>query len=96
MNLYLASDHGGFHLKEHLINYLVQKNIAFQNLGVKTEEKSDYPDITKLLVEEVLKDKTNKESEKRLRQQLSGVNCAANSGFLCLFCLLKLLQPAVL
>ena len=51
MNLYLASDHGGFYLKEHLINYLVQKNIAFQNLGVKSEEKSDYPDIAKLLVE---------------------------------------------
>ena len=60
MNLYLASDHGGFYLKEHLINYLVQKNIAFQNLGVKSEEKSDYPDIAKLLVEEVLKDKTNR------------------------------------
>ena len=60
MNLYLASDHGGFYLKEHLINHLVQKNIAFQNLGVKSEEKSDYPDIAKLLVEEVLKDKTNR------------------------------------
>ena len=41
MNLYLASDHGGFYLKEHLINHLVQKNIFSQNLGVKSKQKSD-------------------------------------------------------
>ena len=96
MNLYLASDHGGFHLKEHLINYLVQKNIAFQNLGVKTEEKSDYPDITKLLVEEVLKDKTNRGI--LICGTGLGVTIAANrfSGIRACLCLLKLLQPAVL
>ncbi len=60
MNLYLASDHGGFILKEQLTNYLTQKNIAFQDLGTKSEEKIDYPDITKLLITEVLKDKENK------------------------------------
>ena len=60
MNLYLAGDHGGFFLKEHLTNYLAQKNIAFQDLGTKGNEKVDYPDIAKLLVTEVLKDKTNK------------------------------------
>ena len=60
MNLYLAGDHGGFFLKEHLTNYLAQKNIAFQDLGTKGNEKVDYPDIAKLLVTEVLKNKTNK------------------------------------
>ena len=46
MNLYLAGDHGGFFLKEHLTNYLAQKNIAFQDLGTKGNEKVDYPDIS--------------------------------------------------
>ena len=50
MNLYLAGDHGGFFLKEHLTNYLAQKNIAFQDLGTKGNEKVDYPDIAKLFI----------------------------------------------
>ena len=54
MNLYLAGDHGGFFLKEHLTNYLAQKNIAFQDLGTKGNEKVDYPDIAKLLVTRLL------------------------------------------
>ena len=48
MNLYLASDHGGFYLKEHLINYLVQKNIAFVKFGSKKRIKIRLPKIAKL------------------------------------------------
>ncbi len=60
MNLYLACDHAGFLLKNHLKDYLNQKNIDYQDLGVKTKEKVDYPDIAKLLVTAVLKNKENR------------------------------------
>ncbi|MBQ2896403.1 MAG: ribose 5-phosphate isomerase B [Oscillospiraceae bacterium] len=39
----IASDHGGFALKQELIAHLSQTGIAVEDLGTYTEESCDYP-----------------------------------------------------
>ena len=42
--IFLASDHGGFCLKEYLIFFLNQKKINLEDLGCKSLDPVDYPD----------------------------------------------------
>ncbi|MDR1627741.1 MAG: ribose 5-phosphate isomerase B [Oscillospiraceae bacterium] len=58
--LYIGSDHAGFRLKEYIKKYFAENNILFKDLGVHTQESSDYPVISKKLCCEVLKDQNNK------------------------------------
>ena len=39
----IASDHGGFALKQELIAQLTKDGVAFEDLGTYTEESCDYP-----------------------------------------------------
>lgn len=39
----IASDHGGFTLKQELMAQLTKDGIAFEDLGTYTEESCDYP-----------------------------------------------------
>ena len=41
----LASDHGGYALKESLCEHLLFKNIRYIDLGTNSEEAVDYPDF---------------------------------------------------
>lgn len=41
----LASDHAGFAIKQVIINYLVEKGIAYKDFGCYTDESCDYPDF---------------------------------------------------
>jgi ribose 5-phosphate isomerase B len=41
----IGSDHAGFELKQHIINYLKNKNIVFTDKGCYSEERADYPDF---------------------------------------------------
>ena len=43
MKIVLASDHGGFALKEEVRDYLEQKGLAFDDMGTDNEESVDYP-----------------------------------------------------
>lgn len=43
--LALASDHGGFALKEHLKHWLEQKGIPFTDFGCDSTQSCDYPDF---------------------------------------------------
>ncbi len=43
MKIALASDHGGFALKESLKEYLIGQNIEVLDLGTDSEESVDYP-----------------------------------------------------
>lgn len=43
--LAIGSDHGGFELKEHIINYLKSKGIECKDFGCYDENSVDYPDI---------------------------------------------------
>ncbi len=41
----LASDHGGYDLKRHVIAYLEEKGIAYRDFGCYGKESCDYPDF---------------------------------------------------
>lgn len=45
MKIAIGSDHGGFHLKEHIKQCLQSKGIEVLDFGTFTEESVDYPDI---------------------------------------------------
>jgi ribose 5-phosphate isomerase B len=55
MKIALASDHAGFPLKQHLVNYLSIRGHDVLDLGVDTADvPSDYPDIAELISQAVL------------------------------------------
>ena len=39
----IASDHGGYHLKEHIKAYLAAKGITCEDFGTDSTESCDYP-----------------------------------------------------
>jgi ribose 5-phosphate isomerase B len=59
MHIYLGSDHGGVHLKHDIDEYLKEKykddeNYSVLDLGVFTNDSSDYPDIAREVSEKVV------------------------------------------
>lgn len=55
MKVAVASDHGGFKLKEEVAGLLREAGIEYQDFGAYSEESTDYPDIALLVAETVLK-----------------------------------------
>lgn len=55
----IGSDHGGFELKNHIINYLKEKNIDIKDFGCFDENSVDYPDIAEAVCDSI----NNGESE---------------------------------
>ena len=51
--VFLASDHGGFPLKENVFFFLKEKNIYVEDLGCKSLDSVDYPDYAKLLASKI-------------------------------------------
>ena len=49
----IASDHGGYHLKEHIKAYLTAKGIQCQDFGTNSAESCDYPVFGKAAAEAV-------------------------------------------
>ena len=43
MKIAIASDHGGYQLKEEIKKYLEGRNIEVVDLGTNSEESVDYP-----------------------------------------------------
>jgi len=58
--IYLASDHGGFKLKEKVKKYLERLNKDYIDLGTNSEDSVSYVDFAKLLCENCLKNSENK------------------------------------
>lgn len=56
-NIFIASDHAGYKLKEAIINGLVIKGVKYKDLGPENEQSVDYPDFA----EEVCKMVRNEE-----------------------------------
>lgn len=54
MKIVLASDHGGFSLKQEILRYLLtdKKNVA-EDLGASTPDSVDYPDYAVLVADKV-------------------------------------------
>ncbi|OGE85089.1 MAG: hypothetical protein A3J48_02855 [Candidatus Doudnabacteria bacterium RIFCSPHIGHO2_02_FULL_46_11] len=58
MNIYLAADHGGFKLKEHLENILSSENHEIVDLGPATTDPiDDYPDFAFSVAQAVANEK---------------------------------------
>ncbi len=49
----IASDHGGFILKESIKNFLIRKNISIIDLGPFENKTVDYPDFAKKLAKRI-------------------------------------------
>lgn len=45
MTIAIASDHGGYDLKQEVMKYLDKSKISFKDLGTFSTESVDYPDI---------------------------------------------------
>ena len=45
MRIYLAADHGGFELKEHVKEYLLGKGVQVVDIGnTSLDQEDDYPE----------------------------------------------------
>ena len=47
MNIVIGADHGGFHLKTDLIEFLKELGHTVRDVGAYSEEPSDYPDYAR-------------------------------------------------
>jgi len=56
----IGSDHGGFELKNFLINYFKNHNINFKDFGCHSQDSVDYPDIAIPLCNELRENKIQK------------------------------------
>lgn len=53
MRAAIGSDHGGFRLKNEVINHLKEQGVACQDFGTYSEEGCDYPDVAVVVAEAV-------------------------------------------
>jgi len=54
MKIAIASDHGGFELKEKIKSYLASKAMETEDLGTDSPESVDYPDFAKKIARHIL------------------------------------------
>lgn len=50
----IASDHGGFELKQEIMKFLKSKNMPFKDFGCESEVSVDYPVYAKIACEAIL------------------------------------------
>ena len=55
----IASDHAGFKLKNHIIEFLIKNNISIIDLGPTTDFSVDYPDFAKKVSKRVKSKKSD-------------------------------------
>jgi ribose 5-phosphate isomerase B len=53
MKVAVASDHGGFRLKQEVLTLLEKSGVKYQDFGTFSEEPVDYPDLALLVAEAV-------------------------------------------
>lgn len=56
MKIAIASDHGGFELKEKIYKYLLDKGYEVVNLGTNSNESCDYPIFANKVCDAILTD----------------------------------------
>ena len=59
MKIAIASDHGGFVLKEEMKKYYEKQGIILDDLGTHSEESCDYPIIAKKMTDAILQKKAD-------------------------------------
>lgn len=57
--LIIGNDHAGVKLKQVIVKYCQSHEIPFKDVGVHTNDSVDYPDIAKIVCQEILKDTMN-------------------------------------
>lgn len=60
MIISIASDHGGYLLKEHIKNYLEKKGIELIDKGTDSQKSVDYPVYAKKVVKDILEKKADR------------------------------------
>ena len=60
MKIAIAADHGGFHLKSILTDFLQKLGHAVNDLGTHSEEPADYPDYARAVAHAVLDKKAER------------------------------------
>ncbi|MBQ7450657.1 ribose 5-phosphate isomerase B [bacterium] len=60
LKIAIGCDHGGFDLKQKVIDYLKARDIEFEDFGIYIKEASDYPEIAKQVSAEIAKGKFDK------------------------------------
>ena len=48
--IFISCDHGGFYLKEQIVEYLLKKSFKIIDLGTRDASSVDYPDYSSILV----------------------------------------------
>ena len=56
----IGSDHGGYELKQHIMQYLKNKGIEYKDFGCMTEESCDYPDYAKAVTQSIISKECDK------------------------------------
>lgn len=54
MKIGIGSDHGGYELKEHIVDYLKEENIEYIDYGTHSMESVDYPDYGRKVGEAIV------------------------------------------
>ena len=57
LRIAIGCDHGGFDLKQKVIEYLKARDIEFEDFGIYIKEASDYPEIAKKVSHEIANNK---------------------------------------
>lgn len=60
MKIAIGSDHGGFELKQELIEYFKGSDIELVDEGTYSTDRCDYPDYARIVVDKVLKGEVDK------------------------------------
>jgi len=58
MQIFIASDHGGFRLKKILKEWLLSLGLKIKDVGTSSEESVDYPDFAHLLCKKIISTKS--------------------------------------
>jgi len=53
MKIVIGSDHGGYHLKETLLEFISRSGYEVFDIGAYSNEPSDYPDYARLMAEKI-------------------------------------------
>lgn len=60
MRIAIGADHGGFHLKNSMVTFLIDKGYEVLDLGADSAEPSDYPDYARAVAGAVLSGKAER------------------------------------
>ncbi len=78
MKIAIGADHGGFHLKTALVEYIKKLGHTVEDLGTHSEQPADYPDYARAVAQTVI----DKKAERGVLICGSGVGaCVAANKF---------------